>query len=319
MPYNKTISYAQAASQIIGTLSELLLLITLNSKTARCKRRDFEEQMEELRDTAAEIDSILEELRQLQADNTITDEVKTKKKSPLHNRLATEIRRYVHLYQFKMKNTWEKLQEIQAREDHVADLSCKHPVPEMPPMEKMTIHTDVGSGISTVLLKDLLTEPVGRFAVFCRWFQNRCHFWTCCGTTLPPAIRMKCLRAIDFDNNPPNTSGADSCPLVVPPITPITTTFYNHNVHSVIDSFGAISMMTGDDPTLNFSPSIHHTSEHPTTIVPFDNSDKSGNKTTNDVPSEVIPPVFSSPIINRQEPSIRLVPYDYTDESNDDD
>ena len=279
MTHKETKTYAEAASEIIKALGELLLLITLNSKTARCKRRDFEEQMEELRDTASEIDSILEELRQLQADNTMTDDVKTKKKSPLHNRLATEIRRYVHLYQFKMNKTWEKLQQIQNRED---ELSSSHPLPAMPPMEKLTIHTDVGSGISTVLLKGLLTAPVGRFAVFCRWFQNRCHFWTCCGTTLPPAIRMKCLEAIVFDNSPPKTDDADSCPLVAPlPVIPTKT--YDQDENSNIDAYKTINMTTGDEPTPSVSPSTHHISEHPTTIVPFDDSEKSSNhKTTND-------------------------------------
>ena len=60
----------------------------------------------------------------------------------LHKRLATEILRYVHLYQFKMKNTWDKLQQMQHSKDK--DYSCQ----PMQPMEKLTIHTDVAVGLT---------------------------------------------------------------------------------------------------------------------------------------------------------------------------
>ena len=187
MPSDRSVetrTYAQATSEIIKALGDLLLLITFSSKTARCKRRDFEEQTEELRDTAAEIDFCVAELRKLDFKQT----------KSLHKRL-------------------------------------------------------VGSGINIELLKYLLALPVGRFSVFCRWLQNRFHFWTCCGTALPPPIRMKCIaEAIVFDSSPPKTDDIDSCPTVQSPVIPNATTPNHQDEYSNIIAFESIDVVTSDKP-----------------------------------------------------------------------
>ena len=117
----------------------------------------------------------------------------------------------------KWKIHWEKLQQIKQRKKRQS-----HPLPAdpMPPMEKLTIHTDVGSGINIELLKDLLRIVLaGRFSVFCRWLENRSHYWTCCGTANPPPIRMKCIaEAIVFDNSRPNTDDQQRLHLLLFPI-----------------------------------------------------------------------------------------------------
>ena len=312
----ETRTYAEATSEIIKALGDLLLLITFSSKTARCKRRDFEEQTEELRDTAAEIDFCVAELRKLDFKQT----------KSLHKRLATHIRRYVHLYSFKMKNTWEKLQEMKQKRDET------HPLPAMPPIEKLTLHTDVDSGINIELLKYLLALPVGRFSVFCRWLQNRFHYWTCCGTALPPPIRMKCIaEAIVFDSSPPKTDDIDSCPTVQSPVIPNATTPNHQDEYSNIIAFESIDVVTSDEPISSETqeimpvmpdiasstiPIISINREQPN-IVPYDDSDESDDDNTTyivtDASSKIISPIIPS-LIERQEHSIRLVPYDDTDD-----
>lgn len=297
----ETRTYAKAASEIINALNTLL-------------------------EVAAEIDSLVAELRKLEADKTMADVKKAKKKVVLHKTLATEIRRYVHLYQFKMKNTWDKLQQMQRSEDK--DYTCQ----TMPPMEKLTIHTDVGSGIEIKLLKELLTQPIGRFAVFYRWLQNRLHYWTCCGTTLPPPVRKHCLgETIVFDKSPPKTTDdADSCPTTVSPVTRPELNNSNSSIELFqVDDLNLVtfeqeinemavpssstksgSIVSSTAVATPINPTISNQG-HPTLVPYDDDSDDGETDVAATEPSSVIT------LSNHQtEHQSSLVPYSDSDESD---
>jgi len=167
----------------------------LSSRNARTQQRDFDEQVHELRDTVGVIKFTLDELRNVQAEKTAK---KKMTKMMLHNRLASEIRRFVYLSQVKLLNTWTKLQRFQKKEDP------NNPLGEMPPIEKLLIHTDNASGIDIEFLTKLLSVPFdSRFAYSLRWIQNRLNFFNCCGTTLPPPLPEKVLESTIFDDSPP--------------------------------------------------------------------------------------------------------------------
>ena len=189
MPYGEAKSLIGVVADTITALELFVKALNFLSRNARTKQRDFDEQVHELRDTVGVIEYTLDKLRDLEAEKTAN---KKMKKMALHNRLATEIRRFVYLSQVKIPNTWAKLQRYQKQEDP------NHPLEEMPPIEKLIIHTDNASGINIEILTKLLSVPAvdSRFTYGLRWIQNRFHFFSFFGTTLPPPVPKKVLEYI---------------------------------------------------------------------------------------------------------------------------
>ena len=177
----------------IDIIAKLVLLVPQTlSETANSVKMVLEEQLEELHDTAGQIDESLDKLREGKET-----EMSEKDRIKLHKKLARGIRRYVYLSQKRIKNTYDKLRNIIVSK-RTADI-----LPEWTPMEILKIHTDAASGIDTVLLTRLLKKPLGDFFLVIRWIRNRLHCFACGGSLYAPHLtKGRCPAAIDFDDSP---------------------------------------------------------------------------------------------------------------------
>ena len=179
----------------IDIIEELVRLIPeILGETVNSKRRDLEEQLEELRDVAGQIVESLDKLRE---DTELSDKERIK----LQKLLADDIRRYVYLSQERIKRTYEKLRYIikTDRSRKLCDLADQDFLPEYPKCEIITIYTDPDSGIDMKLLTKLLKKPLGDFAIFLRWLRNRLPWFSCYGSFYAPNLSNgRCPSAINF-------------------------------------------------------------------------------------------------------------------------